>query len=154
VRGACPTRHALGLAQCEQQLQLLLEQVVVVAEVVAEERERLDERAAAGHDLGATAREQVDGREVLEDPDGVVRAEHRHCARQPDPFGTDRRRTEDDGRGGDGEVGAVMLSDAEDVEPEPVGELDLLHQVAKPLRRVDCVPARRIRAEFRERVDA
>ena len=63
-------------------------------------------------------------------------------------------RAEDDGRGGDGEVRAVMLSDAEDVEPEPVGELDLLHQVAKPLCRVDALPARRIRPQLRERVDA
>ena len=40
--------------------ELPLEQPVVVAEVVAEERERLDERAAADHDLRAAAREEVD----------------------------------------------------------------------------------------------
>ena len=35
----------------------------------------------------------------------------------------------------DGEVGAVVLADAEDVEPDLVGQLDLLEQVAQPLRR-------------------
>ena len=67
---------ALGLAQREQQVELLGEELVVVVEVVAEEREGLDERAAAGHDLGAPAGEQVERREVLEDAHGVVRAEH------------------------------------------------------------------------------
>ena len=36
-------RHAFGFAQREQELELLAEQLVVVVEVVAEERERLDE---------------------------------------------------------------------------------------------------------------
>ena len=78
-RGAVAAGPAdlLGLAQREQQPQLLLEQLVVVAQVVAEERERLDERAAAGHDLGAPAREQVERREVLEDANRVVGADAR-----------------------------------------------------------------------------
>ena len=37
-----------------------------------------------------------------------------------------------DGRRGDGEVGTVVLADAEDVEAELVGQLDLLEQVAHP----------------------
>ena len=69
-------RHARRRAQLEQQLELLGEQRVVVGELVAEERERLDERAAARHDLGAPAREQVERRELLEDAHRVVRAEH------------------------------------------------------------------------------
>ena len=44
-------------------------------------------------------------------------------------------RREHDGRRGDREVGAVVLADAEHVEPDLVGELDLLDQVAQPLRR-------------------
>ncbi len=42
---------------------------------------------------------------------------------------------EHDGGRGDDEVGAVVLADAEDVEPDLVGELDLLDQVAHPLPR-------------------
>ena len=68
--------HRARRAQREQQLELLGEELVVVVEVVAEEREGLDERAAAGHDLGAPAGEQVERRELLEDADRVVGAEH------------------------------------------------------------------------------
>ncbi len=44
---AAGPRDVLGLAQLEQELELLGEQLVVVLEVVAEQREGLDERAAA-----------------------------------------------------------------------------------------------------------
>ena len=48
---------------------------------------------------------------------------------------------EHDRRRRDGEVGPVVLADAEDVEPDLVGELDLLDQVAQPLRGADRLPA-------------
>ena len=137
------------IAEREQQLELLGEQLVVVVEVVAEERERLDERAAAGHDLGAAAREQVERREVLEDAHRVVGAEDGDGARQPDPLRARGGRGEHDGRRRDGEVGPVVLADAEDVEADLVGELDLLDQVAQALLRATLAPAR-----VRERVDA
>ena len=46
-----PVGRLPGLADAEKLQQLLLEQRVVVAKVEAEERERLDERAAADHHL-------------------------------------------------------------------------------------------------------
>ena len=137
---AARPRDVLARAQREQQLELLGEQLVVVVEVVAEEREGLDERAAPGHDLRAPAGEQVDRREVLEDADGVVRAEHRDRARQADALRARGRGAEHDGRRRHGEVGAVVLADAEDVEADLVGELDLLHQVAQALLRADRPP--------------
>ena len=138
------------VAQREQQLELLGEQLVVVVEVVAEQRERLDERAAAGHDLGAAAGEQVERREVLEHADGVVGAEHGDGARQADALGArGAAASEHDGRRGDREVGAVVLADAEDVEPDLVGQLDLLDQVAQPLLR-GLIPG----SDVGERVDA
>ena len=57
------------------------------------------------------------------------------------------RRAEHDRGRRDGEVRPVVLADAEDVEPDLVGELDLLHQIAQPLRRVGAG------TELRERVD-
>ena len=54
---------------------------------------------------------------------------------EPDALGPRRRRRQHDGGRRDGEVGAVVLADAEDVEPDLVGELDLLDQVAEPLAR-------------------
>jgi hypothetical protein len=118
-----------------------------VVEVLAEERERLDERAAAGPDLGTPARQQVHGRELLEDADGIVGAQHRHGTGQADPLGARGGAREDDGGRRHREVGAVMLADAEDVEPDLVGQLDLLQQVA------DAVP-RRAGGQLAERVDA
>ena len=142
------------LAHGEQQLELLGEELVVVAQVVAEERERLDERAAARHDLGAAAGEQVERREVLEDAHGsselstLDRARRAGCARA-----LGGRREHDGGRR-DGEVGAVVLADAEDVEPDLVGELDLLDQVAQPLGGADDPARHRVGRQLREGVDA
>ena len=92
----------------QQQVELLGEQLVVVVEVVAEQRERLHERAAPHHDLRAPVREQVDGREVLEDADRVVGAENGDRARQPDAPGLGGNRGEHDR----GELGAQIASSA------------------------------------------
>ena len=73
--------------------------------------------------------------EVLEDAHRVVGAEHGDRARQPDALGARGDRREHDGRRGDREVGPVMLADAEDVEPDLLGELGLLEQVAQALGR-------------------
>ncbi len=147
-------RDALGGAQLEQQLELLREELVVVVEVVAEERERLDEGASARHDLGPPSGQQIERCEVLKDPDGVVRADHVDRARQPDRRRTLCRSREHNGRRGDSEVGAVVLADSEDIEPDLVGELDLLDQVAQPLRRRRRPPRLGVGRHLREGVDA
>jgi hypothetical protein len=66
------------VADAEQQLELFREQRVVVVEVVAEQRKRLDERAAPGHDLGAAVRQKIERGELLIDPDRIVGAQHGH----------------------------------------------------------------------------
>ena len=125
------------VAQLQQQVELLGVELVVVLEVVAEEREGLDERAAAGHDLRAAAREQVDLGEVLEDADRVVGAQHGDRAREADPLGGDGRGGQRDRRRGDEEVLAMVLADGEHVEAELVGQPDLLHEVAHALLGAD-----------------
>ena len=144
----------LRLAQLQQQLELLDEELVVVGEVVAEERERLDERASARHDLGATAREQVERRELLEHAHRIVRAEHADGARQPDVLRALGHCREGDRRRRDGEVRAVVLADAEDVEPDLVGERRLLDQVAQALRGRHRPARDRVGGELREGVEA
>ena len=141
--------QARALAHVQQQLELLGEELVVVVEVVAEQRERLDERASAGHDLRTAAREEVERREVLEHADGVVRAEDGHRARQPDALRPRRGCGEHDRRRRHGEVRPVVLADPEDVEADLVRELDLLHEVAQPL-----LGALLALARVREREDA
>jgi hypothetical protein len=123
-------RHLLRRAQREQQVELFREEVVVVVEVVAEERKRFDERSASGHHLRPSSRKEVERRERLEDAHGIVRAEDGHRARQTDRLRARGDGGQDDGRRGRGEVGPVVLADAVDVEPELVGELRFLEQIA------------------------
>ena len=63
-----------------------------------------------------------------------------------------RRRAEDDGGGGVEVLGAVVLADSEDVQPDLIGVLDLLDQVAQPIRRRDLAAGVGVRG--REAVDA
>jgi hypothetical protein len=55
----------LVAVEAEKQVELLLEQLVVVGDVEAEERERLGVGAAAGGDLCPSSGDEVDGGEVL-----------------------------------------------------------------------------------------
>ncbi len=126
-------RHVRFFAKQQQELKLLGVQLVVVVEVVAEQRKGLDERPPPGHDLRASVRQQVHLGELLEDAHRVGRAEDGDGARKPDALGLDGGRTQHDRGGGHEEVGPVVLADAEHVEPELVGELDLLHQLIHPL---------------------
>lgn len=141
--------HALVVAQREEQVELLGEQGVVVGEVVAEQREGLGGRAAPGHHLGTTARQAVEGGELLEHAHGVVGAEYGDGAGQPDPPGAGGRGGEDGRGAGGGLVGAVVLADAEHVEPHLVGELGLLDDLAQPRGGAD---AGRGEIDVRERV--
>src|SRR5205085_2011665 len=79
------------LPQLQEQVELLGEQLVVVVQIEAEQRERLDERPPAGHDLDPAAGDQVDGGVLLEDPDRVLRREDGDRAGQPDPLGRSSR---------------------------------------------------------------
>ncbi len=126
--------HGRLLAQLGEELQLLLEELLVLLEGVAEERERLDEGAAAEDHLGAPAGDRVEGREALEDPHRIVRAQHGHGRAEPDAARPPRDRGQHDVGGGDGEVVAVVLAHAEEVEPDLVGQHALGDHVADHLR--------------------
>ena len=80
------------LADIQQQVELLGEERVVVFEVETEERERLDERAAAGDDFGAAVGDEVERGEFLEDADWIGGAEDGDGAGKADAFGAARRR--------------------------------------------------------------
>ena len=118
------------VADVQQLRQLLLEQPVVVAEVEAEERKRLDEGPAPDHHLGASGRQEIERRELLVQADRDRRAEHRHRARQPDALRARCGGGKHDSGSRHCELGAVVLSDPEDVETDLVGELHLFHEIA------------------------
>ena len=111
--------------------QAILEQLVVAGEVEAEERIRLGERAAAEDHFGAAVRDRIERREALEHAHRIVGAEHGDGGAEADAAGARRDRREHDLGGGDGEVGAMVLADAEGVEPELVGEHRLIDDVAQ-----------------------
>ena len=117
----------------QQEVELLSEQGVVVLEVEAEEREGLDEGAAAGDDLGAAVGDEVEGGELLEDADRVGGREDGDGAGEADVLGARGRGGEDDGGSGVEVLDAMMLTDAEDVEAELIGESDLFEQIAEAI---------------------
>src|SRR5262249_32509526 len=106
-------------------------------EAEAEERKRLNRRSAADDHLGTAARQEIDRREVLERAHRVFRAEDGHGARQPNLSRSNGCRAEDDRRRRIEKLPAMVLADAEHVESDFVGVLDLLDELAQPLRRVD-----------------
>ena len=64
-----------AFAQGEEEVKFFGEEVVVVFELEAEEREGFDEGASAGDDFGAAVGDEVESGEVLKDADGVGCAE-------------------------------------------------------------------------------
>jgi len=68
---AFPRDLALS-AELDEHRELLLEQLLVVREVEAEQREGLGERPAAHDDLGAAVGQRVERGEALEDAYGIV----------------------------------------------------------------------------------
>src|SRR5688572_28468227 len=124
---------AIPLENRGEHLELLLEQRLVLVEAVAEKRERLREGAAAQNDFGAAVRHGVEGGEALKDANRVVRAEHRDRGAKPNAARATGDRGEDDLGRRDGEVGAVVLADADEVDAQLVGEHGLVDDVAKDL---------------------
>ncbi len=112
---------------------MLGEQGVVVLESIAEQGEGVDERATAHDDLGASPREQIERGKVLKDAHRVGRAENGHGARESDPARAGRRGGENDGRRRVEILLAMVLADAEHVQPDVIGLLDLFDEVAKTI---------------------
>ncbi len=147
-----PMDGLLG-ADLVEELQLFLEQDLVVRQVQAEQREGFDERAAAQHDFGPAFGDGINGGEALEDPDGVIGAEHGHGGAEPDVLGPGCGGGQEHLRGGDGEVAAVVLPHAEGVEPDVVRQFRLLQQLAQHLGMRHRVPVR-VDADVAESVQA
>ena len=79
-------RDLLAIANCEKHLKLLREQLIVVVETVTKQRIRLDEGSTTGHYLCTAAGKQIDRRKILKHSHRIVRAQHRHRARESNPF--------------------------------------------------------------------
>ena len=110
-RGAMAARpmHAGLGAHFQQEIELFGEELVVVFQVVAEERVRLDERAAAGDDFRPALRDEIDRRELLVDAHRVVRTEHGHSAVEPNTRRARRRGGHQHRRRGRNEIGRAHV---------------------------------------------
>ena len=144
----------LPASMLQQQLDLLVVQGVVVAQLGAEQRVGLDERSPAGHQLDPTLRDQVDRGELLVDPHRVLGGQHGDRAAQPDPAGLAGRRGQHGGRRGHRVVGPVVFADAEEVQAHLLGQPDAFQQVGQPLRGRDLLPGDRVGVDVAEAVDA
>ena len=147
---AAPFRPGF-FADGEQEFEVFGEQGLVVVEAVAEQREGFDERAAPGHDLRPPAGEAIERGELLVDPHRIVGRQHRHRAREADALRARRPRRQRHRGGRDGVVGPVVLAEAEDVEPDLIGELDFFQKVGEGLVEIDRLAGRGRRAGSRQR---
>ncbi len=150
--GRAAPRHRLLGEQLHEQIELLLEERLVLVELEPEQRERFDERAPPEDHLGTAVRDGVEGGEALEDPDRVVGAEHGDRRAEPDPLGAAGDRGQDHFRSRHGEVVAMMLADADEVDPDGIGEDGLLDDVADDLR-LGQAPAVRVDGDVAEGVE-
>ena len=125
---------AIALQRLREEVEFVFEERLVVVQVEAEERERLRERAAPEDHLRAPVRDGAERGETLEHADRIVGAEDRHRRAEVDALRAARNRGEHDLRRRDREVGAVMLADPDEVDPQLVGEYRLLDDVPDHLR--------------------
>ncbi|MET4826931.1 hypothetical protein ABH972_004520 [Bradyrhizobium ottawaense] len=126
--------HRLLRQQGSKQVQLLLEQLFVFAQVETEQRKGFSERAAAEDHLGASVGERVQRGKALEDADGIVRRQHRYGRAEMDALGPRCDRGEHGLRRGDRKIGAVVFAEADEVEAEFVGQHRFVDDVADHLR--------------------
>ena len=105
-----PQTGLLCLTKLQEQVELLGEEFVICPCVQSEERKGLAERTTADDKLGAPSRNQVEGRELLEESYRVGGAQYRYRARQSNLAGARRCCRKYDRRCGIEEFGAMMFA--------------------------------------------
>jgi hypothetical protein len=146
--------HLRLLPNLEQQIELLRKELVIVLEIEPKERVRLDERATTDDDFRPPTRDEIDSGELLKDPHGIIGAEHRHRARQPNARRARRGGRQQDRRRRRDELGPVMLADPKHIEPDLIRELDLRQEIANPIGPGHRVPGGRVQGDRDETVNA
>jgi hypothetical protein len=124
-----------GFAEGEEEIEFFCEEVIVVFELEAEEREGFDEGAAACDNFGASIGDKVKGCELLKDADGIGGAENSDGGGEADIFCACGCCREDDGGRGVEVFHAVVLAQSETVEANFIGQLDLFEELGDALLR-------------------
>ena len=148
--------HLFVAQHRHEQIELLLEQLLVLGEIEAEQRKRLGERAAPDGDFGTAVGGGVQRREALEHADRVVGGKYGHRRTEPDALGARSDRRQHHFRRRHREIGSVVLADAEGIDAQRIGQRRLLDHVADDLRVAQKRPvgalgnvAERVQAEFK-----
>src|ERR1700733_15181275 len=125
-----PLPHRMShLAEREKQFEFLREESVIVSRIETEQRIGLAEGTPANDNFGTAFRNQVEGSELLKHPHRVGGTQHRNRAREPDRLGAGSRSRQDDCRSRVQKFGTVVFAHAEDVEPNPISNLDLFKEI-------------------------
>ncbi|MNE25965.1 hypothetical protein D3C80_1193130 [compost metagenome] len=142
------------LIQLQQQLQIFGEQLLVVLQIISEQREGLDKSPASVNNFRPSAGQQIQCREVLEDPHRVSGAEHSGRTGQFDPFGHLGNRSKHNRHRRDDKVQPVMLPDTKDVEAGFIRKLGCRNDLLQPLLRADPLPGMAVCHQVAQCIDA
>jgi hypothetical protein len=112
-----------------KEVRFLFEEVLVVGQVIPEERERVDAGTSSEDHFRPTTGDRVERRVALEHPDRIVRAQYRDSRTDADPGRTGGDGAEHHVGGRQREVISVVLTDPEEVHPHLVGEHTLFDEV-------------------------
>jgi hypothetical protein len=127
--------HPVLAAESQQQVELLSVEVIDQGNIFAEKGERFGERAAAGDDLGPPVTDQVEGGEILIDPNRIQDAQHGRGRGERNPAGRPGDRGVHHGGRGHGERAGVVLTDPEHVQAVLLGQDAVADDVVDPAGR-------------------
>src|SRR5712692_7715109 len=122
-----------ALDERREEAGLLLEELLVVGKIVAEERERVDAGAASKDDLGPSTGDGVERGVALKHPDGIVRAQYRDGRPEMDAGGARSDRAEHHVAGRQREVIGMVFANPEEIHTDLVGKHPLFDEVADGL---------------------
>ena len=120
---------------------------------MAEKSVGFSERTAPQNDLGPVVRDRIEGRKPLEQPHRIVGRQDRDGGAETDAFGLAGDGREQDFRRRNREIVAVVFAKAEDIDPDPIGQHPLGHDIAQHLVVPEEV-AGRINGDIAESVEA
>jgi hypothetical protein len=126
--------YRLLFEQCCKEVEFLFEQLLILAKLISEQRKRFCEGAPAENNFGAPPGYGIKGRKALKYADWIIRTEHRDSRAQSYAFRSPGNRGKNHLRRGYGEIGAMMLAEADEIDAQFVGEDGFVDDVADNLR--------------------
>src|SRR5258707_7416856 len=117
--------HLRTCPDLEEKLEFFRKERIVIFKTQAEERVGLNEGTATGDNFRPAPRDQVESRELLKNANGVGGAENSDCAGETNIFRARGGSGEDHNGSRVEELRPVMFANAENIQANPIGELNL-----------------------------